>query len=148
MCNPHYNQKPCEHQHSWGKWYSEIMHKNDSCWRICEKLGANQKIEHTGKELGQKVNLIIIENKLLTIIQLKQSMIFSEILNRKKCKKFSKHYNFYENSHIIKPHQILTKDNHHIRIHSKLVGGAVINYLNEIMFNDYSQLKHFHKYFT
>jgi hypothetical protein len=30
-------KKPWEHQHISGRWYSEIKHKNDSCWRIPEK---------------------------------------------------------------------------------------------------------------
>jgi hypothetical protein len=71
-------------------------------------------VKDTGKELDQEMNLIITENKSLIIIQLKQSNFFSEIFEQQKCKKFSKHYNFYENEHIINSHQKLAKDNHYI----------------------------------
>jgi hypothetical protein len=81
-------------------------------------------MEQIGKELNQEINLIILENKSLIIIKLKQPMIFLEILNQKKCRKFSKHYNFYENSNIIKPHQVLTEGTHQVRMYSKLVGGT------------------------
>jgi hypothetical protein len=84
--------KPWEPQHSSGKWYSEIKHKNDSCWRIPEK----NKMKKIEKKDDQRANCIILKNKSMIIIQINQEIYFGELLKYHKLSEFNQNYIFYE----------------------------------------------------
>jgi hypothetical protein len=59
---------------------------------------------------NDEINIILDENKSLMLIQLKKPMLFSQIIDQKKCKKFRKDYNFYDNSQIVDRQKNLKKE--------------------------------------
>jgi hypothetical protein len=73
------------HQPSWGRGYSEIKHRIDSCWRITEK----NEIEKAGKRNDQRINCIMLKNKSLIVVQDNQTIYFAELLKHQKLSEFN-----------------------------------------------------------
>jgi hypothetical protein len=68
-------------------------------------------------------NILILENKYLIIIQLKQEASINQIMNHEKMKGLSIIYSFYQNNQKLTKNKILLKGNHYIHFKGSLKGG-------------------------
>jgi hypothetical protein len=66
---------------------------------------------------------LVLQNKSLIIIQLKQETIFKQILSQEKMKKFPSNYTFFENNQKLTENNVLSKGNHYVHFKGNLKGG-------------------------
>jgi hypothetical protein len=80
-------------------------------------------IPHVMCQIYNGMNILILQNKSLIIIQLKQETLFNQILIHEKMEKLADIYSFYVNNQMLSKNKILSKGNHFIHFKGSLKGG-------------------------
>jgi hypothetical protein len=79
-------------------------------------------IPHAMCQSCNEMNILILPNKFLIIIQLKQKTSFDQIMTHEEVKKLSSIYSFYENNQKLTKDTLMSKGNHYIHFKGTLKG--------------------------